>query len=168
LKFVFTGPESSGKSSVSKAVAAYFKAQWFPEYAREYLMKKQGKHTLEDITTIALEQEKSRNFQQQEGMKIYDTGAVVLYIWSMFKYGTCSEEIEELMNKKNFDHYFLCNPKNVPWENDPLREHPQQREELFEMYLSQLKELNVAFTILEGTFEERVKKAVQTIENLKI
>lgn len=164
LKFVFTGPESTGKSSVSKAVADYFQAQWFPEYAREYLTHKKGKYTFDDITIIAIEQEKTRKIKEQEGIKVYDTAAVVLFVWSTFKYGTCSKEIETLMHTQKFDHYFLCSPKNVPYEDDPLREHPQQREELFEIYKSQLKALQVDFTILEGSLQDRVKKAIEIIE----
>lgn len=168
MKFVFTGPESSGKTSISKAVAENFEAQWFPEFAREYLTKRQGSYDFDDIAKIGIKQEETRRLKEKAGIKIYDTEAIVLYIWSTFKYGKCSEKVEALMENQQFEHYFLCNPKDIPWEEDPLREHPQQREELFELYLSQLEKLKVDFTILEGPLENRVEKAMNIIEEITL
>ena len=37
LKIAFTGPESSGKSTTSKALAEFLNGIWIEEYAREYL-----------------------------------------------------------------------------------------------------------------------------------
>lgn len=168
MKITFTGPESSGKSTVSKAVADHFDAQWFPEHAREYLLKKNGKYEFGHIEQIAINQEMIRNAEEKSGLKIYDTENIVLYIWSTFKYKKCAESIITLMENQLFTHYFLCSPKGIPWEEDPLRESPNQREELFELYLKELKKQNVDFTILEGDFEERKEKAILIIEEISL
>src|SRR3989339_197798 len=36
-KFVILGPESTGKSTLCKSLAAHFQSAWCEEYAREYL-----------------------------------------------------------------------------------------------------------------------------------
>lgn len=166
LKVAFTGPESSGKSSVSQAVAEHFDAQLFPEYAREYLTERSGKYDFSDIAKIGIEQEKRRNKLTEKGLKIYDTEALVLYIWSTFKYKQCAKEVLDLLEQQDYQIYFLCSPKDIPWEEDPLREHPNERAELFEIYLQKLQEMKVNYVILEGTLQERVKKSVELIEDL--
>lgn len=167
MKIAFTGPESSGKTSLSKAIAQYFDAQWFAEYARAYLIERDGKYVFDDIEKIGAAQEKMRQENNQSGIKIYDTEAIVLYIWSIFKYQKYAPKIKHLMENQNFDHYFLCSPKDIPWEEDPLREHPNQREELFDLYLKELKKQKVNFTILEGDFEKRMQQAIAVISAIK-
>lgn len=168
MKITFTGPESSGKSTVSKAVADHFDAQWFAEHARAYLLERDGKYAFEDIEKIALEQDQIRVSQENSGIKIYDTENTVLYIWSIFKYKKCSDNVNSLMKNQRFAHYFLCSPEGIPWEEDPLRESPNHREELFELYLRELKKQNVDFTILEGDFKERKEKAISIIEEISL
>ena len=168
MKITFTGPESSGKSTLSKAIAEYFDAQLFPEYAREYLLKRSGKYDFEDIEKIASYQNKLRIKEEKKGIKIYDTENTVLYIWSTFKYKSCSESIKILMENQKFSHYFLCSPKDIPWEEDPLRENPKQREELFELYLKELNKQGFQYTILEGGFKERKEEAIKIIEEISL
>jgi nicotinamide riboside kinase len=48
----------------------------------------------------------------------------------------------------------LCAP-DIPWEPDPLRENPLNREMLFGLYLEQLEKYGRNFTILTGHLENR-------------
>jgi nicotinamide riboside kinase len=168
LKITFTGPESSGKTSLSKAITEHFDAQWFPEYARTYLMNREGEYDFGDIEQIGIEQQESREIDEKSGIKIYDTENTVLYIWSVFKYQKFAPKVKSLMESQRFAHYFLCSPEGIPWEEDPLRESPIQREELFNLYLHQLRTLNVDFTILKGDFEQRKEKAISIIEEISL
>ena len=40
LKVVVFGPESTGKTTLAKALASHYQTEWVPEYAREYLQEK--------------------------------------------------------------------------------------------------------------------------------
>lgn len=166
MKIAFTGPESSGKSSISKAVAKQLNGTWHAEYAREYLLERGGIYNFDDIEQIAIEQERMRE-GEPNGLSIHDTENTVLYIWSIFKYQKCSPVIETLLAQQKYAHYFLCSPKNIPWEDDPLREHPNQREELFRIYLNTLKERQFNYSILEGSQQERLEQAVKIIKQLQ-
>lgn len=168
MKITFTGPESSGKTSISKAVAAHFDAQWFPEHAREYLLKKKGEYEFGHIEQIAINQEMLRNAEEEKGLKIYDTENTVLYIWSIFKYKECAESVKTLMENQHFNHYFLCSPEGIPWEEDPLRESPNHRAELFDLYLAELQKQEVDFTILKGDFNSRCEQAISIIEEISL
>jgi len=69
---------------------------------------------------------------------IADTELTVIKIWSEYKYNSCSEFILNSYENQAFDHYFLCKP-DIPWEPDPLRENENERDELFQLYLAELK-----------------------------
>ena len=65
-------------------------------------------------------------------------------------------------------HLHLLTYVDIPWEDDPLREHPHEREMLFNLYEDELKRLKVPYAIIKGTPEERVKQAIKVIDELKI
>ena len=89
----------------------------------------------------------------------------VIKIWSEFKYKSCSETILNLYKQQKFDHYFLCYP-DIPWEEDPLRENPNDREMLFDIYLNESKKNNLPFTVISGNLETRLKTCEEVIQRL--
>lgn len=153
-KYAITGPESSGKTTLTSSLAEQYHAVWVPEYAREYLTLREGKYSPEDLDIIAEEQFR-RWTLRTEDLIFCDTDMTVMKVWSDFKYGSSSPLIRSLQEQQQFDHYFLCRP-DMEWEEDPLREHPEQREELFRIYLEELTQRKVPFTILEGQLEDRL------------
>ena len=58
-------------------------------------------------------------------------------IWSEVKFDTLNTEIKKMSEKERFDIYFLCKP-DIPWEDDPLRENPNDREFLFNKFKEKL------------------------------
>ena len=40
VKVVLFGPESTGKTTISKQLARHYNTVWTPEFARQYLQKK--------------------------------------------------------------------------------------------------------------------------------
>lgn len=72
------------------------------------------------------------------------------------------------MENQHFNHYFLCSPEGIPWEEDPLRESPNHRAELFDLYLAELQKQEVDFTILKGDFNSRCEQAISIIEEISL
>jgi NadR type nicotinamide-nucleotide adenylyltransferase len=162
-RFAFTGPESSGKTTLSIALADNFNARWIPEFARDYLEQLSGTYSQYDLDLIARGQLELLQKAENEAIVLCDTEMLVLKIWSEFKYGNCSPLIENAFKEQEFDHYFLCRP-DIPWEDDPLREHPEQREQLFDLYHKYLIEYNLPFTIVEGDLANRLSICARVIE----
>ncbi len=155
-RFAITGPESSGKTTLTIALAKHYDCSCAPEFAREFLMKRKGVYTKEDLDMIAKGQLDLWKKLGDKSLLFCDTEMLVLKIWSDFKYDSCSKFITEALDQQQFDHYFLCRP-DIPWEEDTLREHPEQREELFILYKKELQERKMPFTIVEGFLENRIK-----------
>jgi len=166
MKLAITGPESSGKTTLAKKLAEKYTAQWIPEFARNYLLEKNGEYSQIDLDTIAIGQIKS--WENNDSPLLFcDTELLVLKIWSEFKYQNCSSIILDQLEKQKFDHYFLCFP-DIPWEKDSLRENPNDRETLFNLYHNELKKNNLPFTIISGDLENRIKTCEEIIKRLSL
>jgi len=161
LNFAFTGPESSGKSTLSKALAQLYKGTFHPEYAREFLTLTNGKYELIDLDTIAVGQ-KDQWKKNETNLNFYDTEMLVIKIWSEFKYNQCSDIISNAFLNQQVNHYFLCFP-DIPYEYDQFRENENDRFELFELYLKTLKEHKLPYSIIKGSLNERIKKCSEII-----
>jgi len=144
---VFTGPESSGKTTCAERISKEFRIPLVEEYAREYLNRNGTKYSLEDIHKMASVQIKNEaKVHSNSSLIVCDTDIVTLEIWALEKFGTSLGITDKLVDKK---HYLLCYP-DIPWEPDPLRENPEDRLRLFERYEQYLKDLNASFTILKA------------------
>jgi nicotinamide riboside kinase len=143
---VFTGPESSGKTTCAKRISTKNQLPLLEEYAREYLTLHGPKYTFEDIQNIASTQiGRESKLNSTSPLIICDTDIITLEIWALEKFGCSLGISDKLLRKK---HYLLCYP-DIPWEPDPLRENPKDRIRLFDRYEAYLNGLQVPFTVLK-------------------
>ncbi len=166
IRVAVTGPESSGKTTLAQAIAKKMNGEYIPEVAREFLTNLGRNYIKSDLNEIARRQ-LSQLLDSRSSLRISDSDFVVLDIWSKEKYGSTSSYIEDLVINKYFDLHILCTP-NIPWEDDPLRENPNDRDRLFDLYKERLTELNKPFVIVEGAYDERLKKSCEAIETISI
>lgn len=166
INILITGPESTGKSDMASYLAAKFNGKLLPEYAREYLEAKGPEYTYEDVISIAKEQLIRRNkLIQEPGIHFFDTDLLVCRIWLEHVFGQCPPWIIEESESPVFSHILLMNI-DLPWQEDPLREHPHQREELFRKYEKALVNSNRPFSLISGVGEQRSQLAVSIIEEI--
>lgn len=165
IKVAITGPESSGKTTLSEQLANHFNVEWVPEFARTYLIERGGAYTQEDLDSIAKGQFEEMEKVQDRELVFYDTDLTVIKIWSEYKYNSSSTMIDEFLRKQEVDLYLLCKP-DLPWEEDPLRENPNNREVLYDLYLDALKDKGVTFAIISGTPKERLEHAIATVNTV--
>ncbi len=164
-KIAITGPESTGKSWLAKQLAGHYKTYWVPEYAREYLNKLNRPYELKDIELIARGQQllQQRMEALAEDYLFSDTEMLVCKIWAQFVYGNIPEFIQDTFDKQSFTLYLLCDV-DLPWQADPLREHPHKRETLFEIYRSELEKSKLPYAIVRGADEKRLQNAVHILD----
>ncbi|WKN41810.1 ATP-binding protein [Tunicatimonas pelagia] len=165
IKIVTTGPESSGKTTLAKALAECYQVAWVPEYARDYLNGLDQDYQEKDLLEIAKgqiqrEDEAAKN---KPDLLICDTSLIVIKIWSEYRYGRCHPWILEQVEQRSVDLYLLCSP-DIPWEADPLRENPTDRDELFEFYERALA--GKPNLIIQGKPSARLAQATNAIDRL--
>ena len=163
LKIAFTGPESSGKTTMAELIAKAYSTSFIPEYAREFL-KAKTTYTLADLDEIAKKQVELCKASKNT-LVISDTEMAVMLIWSQEKFKEVSPIIQSYWESQDFDHLFLCAP-DIPWEADKLRENPLDRERLFVLYEVVLENSKKPFTILKGTIEQRIIACKKQMELL--
>ncbi|NNE31513.1 MAG: ATP-binding protein [Winogradskyella sp.] len=172
LKVVLFGPESTGKTTLSRQLAQYYNTHWVPEYAREYLQLKweQEQKICEpkDLLPIAVGQMKLENklAQQADSILICDTDLLETKVYSEVYYnGTCDPILEYYALKNYYDLYFLTYI-DTPWEADDLRDKPNERTQMFNAFESALKNNNKPHVLLKGNKEDRLTLAIKHIDNL--
>ncbi|MBT0606893.1 AAA family ATPase [Aequorivita echinoideorum] len=172
IKIVLYGPESTGKTTLAKQLAEHYNTLWVPEFMREYLQKKWDTEKKlvekEDLIPIAkgqlkLEKEAS---QKVENLLICDTNLLELKVYSEYYYnGFCPSEIKKEATKNKYGIYLLTYV-DTPWEADDLRDRPENREEMFRIFEAELKKQNFPYKILKGNKTERLKSAIEIIDEL--
>jgi nicotinamide riboside kinase len=148
-KIIITGPECSGKTTLSKSLSKYFNSKLVNEFARIYLTKKNNTYNFESLLEIAQNQYKLEN--QKSKIIVCDTDLLTIKIWSEYKFGNCDSWILDKINtqKKEKRIYLLCKP-DIKWEYDPQRENELDRDKIFNIYKKELKILGHKFCIIEG------------------
>ena len=165
-KIVIVGPESTGKTELSKFLAHHYNSVWVPEFARDYLNTLGRPYREEDLLTIAKGQltlEKNL-IKNAHPFLICDTNLLVIKIWSEFKYHRCDPYILSHLKEPGVFHYLLTNI-DLPWEDDPLREHPHSRGDLFALYQDELQKQNTPFTLIQGERQQRRNQAIEVLSH---
>jgi len=166
-RIAIVGPECTGKTSLSVALANHYQTRWVPEFARRFIDQLGREYVQSDLLQIAKGQlaAEDKLALLSNNILICDTNLVVIKIWSEFNYGNCDPEILNLLNLREYDLHLLTQI-DIPWENDPQREHPYEREALFRIYKSELEKLNVPFVEINGTQELRKLMAIKAINEI--
>lgn len=171
IKIAIVGPESSGKTSLCEALVVHFSCLLVKEYARAHLEEHGPKYTEHELLSIAkgqmlAEAETEKLAEEAEVQLIFcDTDMITIRIWSEEVFGRCAPELIALSEQRHYDHWLLCRP-DIPWESDPLRENPHDRDRLFDVYEAMLKELGKPYTIIEGEREQRLAAAVKAVDQV--
>lgn len=167
-RVAIVGPECTGKTDLARFLADYYHTAWVPEYARTYLETLGHPYRQNDLTTIAVGQVHHENLHAQLANRFLfcDTNLVVIKIWSEFKYNSCDPAIINLMQQQTYDLHLLTDI-DLPWEDDPLREHPHKRQQLFDLYEAELKNSRTKFVVIRGDFTARRAAAIQAVEEIR-
>ena len=166
-RVVIIGPECTGKSELSATLADVYDTVWVREFAREYLDRlgrPYGEHDLKIIARGQLAHEDSMAVKANKVL-ICDTDLYVIKVWSNFKYGYCDPEILDMIARRKYDLYLLTYI-DIPWVSDPLREHPDQRKELYSIYLREMQSQSVPFVEIKGDRDERRMTSTAAINAL--
>ena len=169
-KIAIVGPESTGKSTIAIELAKYYKVAWVPEYARYYCEALTEPCTLQDEVNmfhgqVALEQ--SVLAVAETDFIICDTTFLTVKIWSDAFFGETPQVVLDALHKNPYDFYVLLDI-DLPWQDDPLRDFPNQREHFMQVWHQELKELNANYKVVSGIGEVRFKNAVEVIDEFLI
>lgn len=164
LTLVLTGAESSGKTTLATALAAHFGAPLVPEYARSYLEGRAsaaGDYSEADVLAIADGQRRAEATARaaHAGLLVADTDLLVILIWLRERYGRVPAWIDAELQPRDDRAYVLAVP-DMPWQPDPLREHPHARMRLHGLYREALEGRGLPFIEVAGGHAQRLAAVV--------
>ena len=167
IKVIFTGTESTGKTTLCRQISKYYNYPFVKEYSRDYLLKIDRKYNKQDLVEIAKKQIEFEKKYRNTKLLFCDTDLITLKIWSNYKYGNCDKFILKKIEEQNKEErlYLLCKP-DIKWQDDSLREHPYQRQEIHNLYVTELKNYKKEFILISGQEDVRVSNAISAIKNI--
>ena len=149
------GPESTGKTTLAKALAQQFNGTYVPEYAREYIERKGTRDiTFDELCEIAKHQIEQIKLtaNSQQPIAFFDTELIVTKIWFSYAFGIVPQWLNEAILRYPMDAYLLTAP-DIPWQPDPARYNGSDaiRQELFDRYEAEIQALNIPYYIINHT-----------------
>lgn len=170
LRLAIVGPESCGKSTLAAELGAALQAQgiataWVPEYAREYYAARAYHVSPADILAIARGQLAAEAAAAARGARVLlcDTTVLTCRIWAQVAFGAAEPGLLALDRPQDYALTLLACP-DIPWQPDPLRSHPQQRNWLFGLYQQALADAGVTPLLLAGTRQARLAAAWRVLQ----
>ena len=166
-KIAIVGPESTGKSTMSQLLAKHYHVAWVPEYARYYCEHLSSPYTLQDELNMYYGQialEDAVLTTNENDYVICDTTFITVKIWSDEVLGETPEIVLKALPERSYDLYLLMDI-DLPWQDDPLRDFPNQREHFMEVWHRELKALNANYKVVGGIGADRVKNAINVIDD---
>ncbi len=161
------GPESTGKTTLARSLAACLSTVMVPEYARTLLMSQGGRIAPEDIPRIARGQAASEDalLRSANRVVICDTDLLATTLWGEVLFGDCPAWVREEAERRTYDLYLLTDV-DVPWEADPVRYLPGERASFLRRCEEALKTRGRPYLKLSGPPEARLAAALRAVEAL--
>ena len=166
------GAESTGTTTLAKALADHYKTVWVPEYGRFY---SEGKRALgetmpwytEEFVTIARAQQALENSlaKTSSGLVICDTDAFATSVWHERYMDTQSPLVEAIAASAKHDLYILTGDE-IPFVQDGTRDGEHIRHGMHQRFTEKLTQTNRPYILVTGSHEERLVGAIKAIDSL--
>lgn len=170
-RVVVLGAESTGTTTLAKALAEHLETLWVPEYGREYSLEKQARGDsrwlTEEFLEIAREQTRREDLAARAANRflICDTNAFATTLWHRRYMGSRSQPLEEFATSCRADLYLLTGDE-IPFVQDGLRDGELIRHEMHGWFEEALGKQPAPWIKVEGSPEERLQAAVQACMSL--
>jgi len=174
LVVVLAGAESTGKSALAVALAERLGAPRVEEVARGYFASRPGpesppRYDSGDLLRIARLQHEAeqRVLHSSAPLVIADTDLAVIRVWWERRFGTPDPWIDDTLRavQRTGHRRYLVPRPDLPWQPDPLRENPHDRESLHRRYIELLRELGAPFVEVTGTGTDRFERALEAVRS---
>ena len=168
IRIVVSGSECTGKTVLTRALAAKLGAPFSMESARDYVNKLSRAVQFPDVEPIARHQLEIEDalLGDDSRMSIFDTDLFSTLIYSRLYFGRCPGWIEPLCRARRADLYLLCGI-DLPWVKDDFQrsqDTPEKRQHAHDLFAKVLNENGCSITAVSGLNDNRLQCAISAIE----
>ena len=163
------GAESTGKSTLARALGERFETVWNPEYGRPYTQlgrPHDAPWTSWEFTHIARMHCWYEDFLATFAHRVLfsDTDAFTTAVFHELYLGVPATEFDDLVHR-SYDLLVVCG-LDVPWRHDGVREFEEQRRWMQERYLEHARSSGGPWLLVEGPPERRIEEAAGAVDEL--
>lgn len=164
-KICLYGPESVGKTTMARQLAADYETVFVTEVARDLITS--NDFTIDDIVRIGYAQTKAVQAAERQANRILfcDTDVITTQLYSDIYLHEVPPVLYDLERQVHYDVYLLLDI-DVPWIADGLRDLGERRAEMFARFRDALLQRGQAYTLVSGSFSERLTKVRAIIDRL--
>jgi NadR type nicotinamide-nucleotide adenylyltransferase len=158
------GPESTGKTTLARELAAHFGTVAVPEFGRLYCEVFGNDCDVEDLRDIRRGHDlmSAAGRRKARAVLVLDTDAVMTAIWADVLLGARAPDLDRIDDPA--DLYLLCDI-DVPFAPDSIRYFPDPaaRARMLEQCQTELEKRKLAFVTIRGSREQRLASAIRAI-----
>jgi HTH-type transcriptional regulator, transcriptional repressor of NAD biosynthesis genes len=166
------GAESTGKTTMAKALGDHYQTTWVPEYGRMYFegrwksLETDAWRT-DEFVHIARQQNTMEDAFARSCRKILfcDTDSFATSLWHERYVGKIAKEVDDVSAGRQCNLYFLADV-DIPFVQDGLRDGEKIRHSMHERFRQELERRKKPFVVLSGSHERRMKMAVEACDKL--
>jgi NadR type nicotinamide-nucleotide adenylyltransferase len=165
IRVVFTGSESTGKSTLAAEVAKHYGVEVVPEFVRAFAEQKGTSIAFSDHGAIARGQIalEDEYIARAATLLVQDTDLLSTVVYCRHYFGRCPAWIEEAAEKRRPDLYLLCET-DMPWIADGVRDRGHMRNEMQRLFEDAVNEAKTASASLRGNAGNRLAAAISAID----
>jgi nicotinamide riboside kinase len=157
FRAVVTGTESTGKSTLTAELSAFFGCSFSQEAARLYVEDHRRPLTVDDVEPIAM--------ASAEELVLHDTDLWSTVIYADHYYRFRSERLLSNARQLSADLYLLCDI-DLPWVAEPFfrdQGKPKERGDLHNRFVDLLDREQLSWRLIRGTGESRTQSAIEAL-----
>ena len=170
-RVAIVGAESTGKTTLAKALAAHYRTSVAWEYGRLYSEGKLDQDYAvwlsEEFLHIAIAQAMLEDQLARRANKVLicDTDPFATSIWHQRYMGNSSEAVELVAQSRFYDLTLLTGDE-IPFAQDGTRDGEHIRHQMHGWFIDKLQRLNRPYLIVSGYAETRLLSAIEAIDRL--
>jgi HTH-type transcriptional regulator, transcriptional repressor of NAD biosynthesis genes len=163
------GAESTGKTTLARALAESYATAWNPEYGRAYTELRpdpEAPWTTDEFTHIARVQCWYEDCLAGTAQRLIfcDTDAFTTELFHEVYLLEPTHAFADLVQRP-YDLFLVCG-LDVPWRHDGIREFDEQRHWMHERYLERARASGTPWVLLEGPHDERLRDGAAAVDRL--
>ena len=171
-RIVIVGAESTGTTTLARALASHYGTEWVPEHGRAVSLERFeegrfGDWTHEDFHAIARRQQADEDAAARRAgpVLICDTDALATCVWEERYLGASTPETEALAAARRYDLYVLTGD-DIPFVQDGVRDGEAIRGWMTQRFRERLGERPEPWIEATGPHEERLRRAAEAVDGV--
>jgi NadR type nicotinamide-nucleotide adenylyltransferase len=163
-RVVCLGGESSGKSTLSQALAQHFGTLYAAEFGRELWEERGGQLTFEDLLLIGRQQvEREEQLARRATRYLFcDTSPLTTLFYCLDQFGRADPQLEALAERR-YAVTLLCAP-DFTFVQDGTRREPEFRMRQHAWYERELQRRSIPYFEIRGDVPARVRQVRDVLD----